>query len=114
CVLNNYEGACCKKYDKRISKIVENDDGIPEALDRTIITEGVLPVKTAIMACGNRFTAKGTVKVSVKVAPDGTPTSVMVKQSPDPSLGDCVARAMKRSRYAKTQAGGLFAYPFVF
>jgi hypothetical protein len=54
------------------------------------------------------------VKVSVKVAPDGSVTSVIVRDTPDDRLGACVAAEMRRAHFAKTTLGGSFGYPFIF
>jgi len=120
CVLSNYEGACCAKYRKGPAPKPTNPIGekprsdVPESLDRGMIAEGVGPVKGKVMSCGDKSSSKGTVKVSVKVNPDGGVASVSVKATPDPGLGSCVAGAMQRARFKKTQTGGTFGYPFVF
>jgi TonB family protein len=121
-VLSNYEGACCAKYKKggpvntkpavQIGEKPKSD--VPEALDRTMIANGVGPVKARVMSCGDKSSAKGTVKVSVKVNPDGSIASVSVKSTPDPGLGSCVQGAMSKARFQKTQTGGTFGYPFIF
>jgi len=110
CVLNNYEPTCCAQFDKGH----HSDPGIPDSIDRAIITQGIASVKARIMVCGDRSSAKGRVKVSVKVAPDGSVKSVTVKESPDVALAKCVAEAIQRAKFAKTAAGGSFGYPFVF
>jgi TonB family protein len=74
----------------------------------------VAKVKPRVMSCGDKSSAKGQVKVSVKVGGDGRVVSVSVKSSPDPALGNCVAGAMQKASFAKTQNGGSFSYPFVF
>ncbi len=122
CVLSNYEGACCSKFKKggnkqpgpavQIGEKPKSD--VPESLDRSMISSGVGAVKAKVMACGDKSSAKGQVKVSVKVNPDGSISSVTVKNTPDAALGNCVASAMQRARFAKTQSGGSFGYPFVF
>jgi TonB family protein len=120
CVLNNYEGACCSKFKKSkggstASKPASGGGGeLPDSLDRTMISNGVAKVKARVMACGDKSSAKGQVKVSVKVNPDGSVSSVSVKTTPDPSLGGCVQNAMQKASFAKTQNGGSFGYPFVF
>jgi predicted Zn finger-like uncharacterized protein len=120
CVLSNYEGTCCAKYRKGPAPKPTNPIGekpksdVPEALDRTMIADGVGPVKARVMSCGDKSSAKGTVKVSVKVNPDGGIAAVSVKQTPDPALGSCVAAAMQKARFKRTQTGGTFGYPFVF
>jgi len=50
----------------------------------------------------------------VKVSPDGSVASVAVRNTPDPGLGNCVAGVMQTAKFARTQNGGSFAYPFPF
>ena len=124
CVLNNYEGACCAKFKKgggtakTPTKTPTTGGGgggdLPDGLDRTMIQDGVNKVKARVMACGDKSSAKGQVKVSVKVSAGGSVASVSVKSSPDAALGSCVAGAMQKASFAKTQNGGSFAYPWNF
>ena len=125
CVLNNYEGACCSKFRKGGSKPTGGSttttsggskpgSDLPSGLDRSMISEGVSRVKARVQSCGDKSNAKGSVKVSVKVTPDGGVSSVSVKESPDQSLGNCVAGAMKGATFKKTQTGGSFSIPFQF
>jgi TonB family protein len=79
-----------------------------------MISDGVAKVKGRAQACGDKSPAKGQVKVAVKVNPDGSVGSVTVRNTPDPGLGSCVAAAMQSARFARTQTGGSFAYPFQF
>jgi outer membrane biosynthesis protein TonB len=79
-----------------------------------MIQAGVSHIKTRIAACGDRSSAKGRVKLSVKVAPDGTVSDVTIRDTPDPDLGQCVGKEMRRARFEKTDLGGSFSYPFVF
>jgi TonB family protein len=79
-----------------------------------MISEGVGKVKARVMSCGEKSSAKGQVKVSVKVSPDGHVTSVTVKNTPDAGLGNCVAGMMQKATFARTQTGGSFAYPYTF
>jgi outer membrane biosynthesis protein TonB len=71
-------------------------------------------VKTKVMACGDKTSAKGSVKVVVKVNGDGSVDSAQVKGAPDATLGTCVAAVMQSATFAKTRNGGSFTYPFVF
>jgi predicted Zn finger-like uncharacterized protein len=121
CVLNNYEGACCQKFRKGGARpsggTAPKPSGggdLPDKLDRAMISDGVSKVKARVMACGDKSPAKGQVKVSVKVSPDGSISSVSVTATPDPGLGSCVQSAMQRATFRKTQSGGSFSYPFVF
>jgi predicted Zn finger-like uncharacterized protein len=122
CVLNNYEGACCAKFKKGGKAPSGGGDhaaaakagDVPDSLDRGMISDGVGKVKAKVQSCGEKSSAKGQVKVSVKVGPDGHVASVSVKNTPDDALGNCVAGVMQKATFPKTQTGGSFAYPFTF
>ena len=124
CLLNNNEGACCAKFKKGGAKKPPAGGGtepppaahsdLPDTLDRDMISGGVSKVKARVMACGDKSPAKGQVKVHVKVSGGGAVTSVSVSATPDAALGNCVAAAMQKASFPKTQNGGSFGYPFVF
>lgn len=120
CVLNNYEGACCAKYKKGGSKPSGGGGGgaaksdLPDTLDRAMITDGVGKVKARVMTCGDKSPAKGQVKVSIKVGPDGAVTSVQVKTTPDAALGNCVAGIVQKATFGRTVTGGSFSYLYTF
>lgn len=128
CVLDGYARACCAKYKKGIktstdsipeiwpgtSKPASGGGDLPASLDRDMISAGVAKVSGRAQSCGGQSSAKGRVKVWVKVGADGRVTSVTVKSTPDPALGSCVASAMQKATFGKTQSGGSFAYPFTF
>jgi predicted Zn finger-like uncharacterized protein len=122
CLLADKPPACCSKYGKKSggggSKSDSGGGGggsdLPETLDRTMISSGVSKVRGRVDACASRSSAKGEVKVQVKVASNGSVSSVSVKNTPDPSLGSCVASAMEKASFSKTQNGGTFSYPFIF
>ncbi|MGN6103627.1 MAG: GYF domain-containing protein [Kofleriaceae bacterium] len=123
CVVSGYEGACCQKYRKgkpaggggspvQIGERPKSD--VPDSLDRGMVSDGVGKVKARVIACGSKSSAKGVVRVSVKVTPDGNVASVTVKDTPDAGLGSCVAAAMQKATFKKTANGGSFAYPWTF
>jgi TonB family protein len=126
CVLNNYEGACCSKFRKGGGPKAPSGGGggakpsggadLPESLDRGMISSGIAAVKARVSSCGDKSQAKGKVKVHVKVGSDGRVASggVSVESSPDAALGACVAAAVSKASFSKTQSGGSFSYPFVF
>jgi outer membrane biosynthesis protein TonB len=112
CVLNNYEGTCCARFRSEIRNPFAKE--LPEALDRTAISQGMASARGRISACGGRSSAHGKVKVVVRVAPDGQVTGVTVAETPEPELGTCVAEAIQVTRFQVTLRGGSFGYPFVF
>jgi predicted Zn finger-like uncharacterized protein len=123
CVLSSYEGACCAKFRKGGKAPAPSSGGAapaapkgdaPESLDRAMISDGVAKVKTRAQACGDKSPAKGQVKVSVKVSPDGHVVNVQVKNTPDQALANCVVGVMQTAKFARTQSGGSFSYPFQF
>ncbi len=82
-------------------------------LDRATISAGVAKAKTAIMACGDRIKAGGTVKVKVVVAAAGHVMSA-AQDGELTELGTCVVDVMKTVTFGSTASGGTFSYPFVF
>ena len=125
CVLNNYEGSCCSKFKKGGgskpaggnsggSKPAAGGADLPDGLDRSMISTGIGNVKARVTSCGDKSSAKGKVKVHVKVGGDGKVSNVTVESSPDAGLGSCVAAAVQKASFSKTQNGGSFSYPFVF
>lgn len=117
CVLTNYEGTCCMKFHPPrvpITSVNPTTDALIDTLTRTSISRGIAAVKGRVAECADQSTAKGTVKVRVRVGADGLVTSVTVDVAPDAVLGACVAAAVQRAVFARTQRGGSFSYPFVF
>jgi TonB family protein len=102
CVLDNYEPVCCAKFRK-----------LSDGLDREAISTGVGEIRPLVTSCDD-LNAKGRVKVSVKVLPDGTVSSVTVLEAPNTALATCVSNAMQRARFTPTVHGGSFRYPFIF
>jgi hypothetical protein len=112
CVLNNYAASCCAKL--RAQRDAKPTSELPETLGRVEISTGIALVKSRIAACGNDSTARGKVKIHARVAADGRVTSATAQATPDEALGSCVAAAIKRAVFPRTQQGGSFVYPFVF
>ncbi|CAN5510308.1 hypothetical protein BH11MYX1_BH11MYX1_40620 [soil metagenome] len=110
CVLEKYARSCCARY-----KPVETfKPGQTDVLDKVMVKQGIEGVKPRVIACGEKFAAKGTVKIAVSVAPAGGVKDTSVADAPDPELGKCVAQALRAATFAKTTKGGTFTYPFVF
>ncbi|MEO7092535.1 MAG: hypothetical protein ABI175_04740, partial [Polyangiales bacterium] len=118
CILGKYEQPCCARLKPAEVEPPPTPEkpasGLPEKLDKLMVTEGISPVKPAVIACGERFAARGTVKIQVKVSPSGKVLSTGVTSSPDPDLGTCVAEAVRLAKFPETDEGGSFGYPFVF
>jgi hypothetical protein len=117
CVLTNYDGACCTKFRRgrpapTAANVNPNVDTLPETLDRLAITTAIAAIRTKIVACGHG--SKGKVKVKVRVSASGAVVNVIVESTPEPELGFCVARVVETAKFAPTQYGGSFSYPFVF
>ena len=85
-----------------------------ETLDRMMISNAIGVVKPKVTACSADSPARGVVKVTVKVTPEGAVSTVTVRDTPDRALGECVKRAVASAMFTKTQRGGSFSYPFVF
>jgi TonB family protein len=114
CVLSKYDRPCCLKYKPADSDLKPRIGGVPVELDRAMVRAGVETIKPRVVKCGETSGAKGTVKITVTVAPEGQVTDAAVRESPDEGLGTCVAGAMRAARFGKSVNGGSFTYPFVF
>jgi len=115
CVLSNYEGACCTKFQRgRAPTVSTPPSPLPEGLDRQNISAGISAVRARVAACATQSSAKGKVKVRVHVGAAGRVDSVSVETTPDPALGACVAWAIQKATFEPTQHGGSFFYPFIF
>lgn len=97
-------GTCISELERRLRG---------PGIDRSMITKAIGGVKSRVNACGDASRARGKVKLKVEVAPDAKLT-VLVLETPETVLGDCVASAVRAAVFPKTQAGGIFMYPFVF
>ena len=88
---------------------------VPDGLDRAAISSGISKVKPKVQECGKASPdVKGKVKVKVVVAPAGGVSTATIVDTPDDSLGQCVATAVKTAKFGETKNGGTFSYPFVF
>lgn len=115
CVLTNYEGPCCAALRGDVPRAPQQKQPAPaRGLDREMITEGIEKVKPQVVACGEKHPAKGVLKAAVRVGPDGRVTNVEIKATPTAELGSCVAHVLQSARFAESEAGGSFTYPFVF
>ena len=113
CVLEKYARPCCARYKPKDSGF-KPTIGIPEALDKSMVRAGVETVKPRVIACGEKIAAKGTVKVALVVGPDGGVKTASVVEAPEPTLGSCVAKALRAARFVKSSKGASFTYPFLF
>jgi molybdenum cofactor biosynthesis protein B len=115
CVLAKYNRPCCEKYRPASSDLKPRTaGGVPTELDKAAVRSAIEKVKPAVVACGEKNSEKGTVKIAMTVKPDGSVSDASVAASPDDALGSCVASALRKAQFAKTVNGGSFTYPFVF
>ncbi len=111
CVLDSYARACCEPFKP---KAPSQHPGLADSLDRAAVQDGVKSMRAVVIACGERFKARGQVRIALVVAPDGHVTSSTVELAPDEGLGACVAEAMRRVQFKQTVSGGHFTYPYAF
>jgi len=115
CVLGNYDRECCAKYKpKTTNGFKPTPAGPADTLDKAAVKAGIAKIKARVTSCGEKTAVKGTVKIAVSVSPAGEVTAASVSESPDPTLGSCVATAVKAATFAATTNGGNFTVPFVF
>jgi hypothetical protein len=114
CILEKYARSCCARFKPADPGPRPIPSGVPEELDKAMIRAAVDKMRPVIIGCGEKAGVHGTVKVAVSVAASGAVDSASVAATPDPTLGDCVAGAMRKLSFGKTKSGGSFTYPFVF
>ena len=91
---------------------------LARAFDAKLAIASVAPDRkcsAAVIRCGEQSpAAKGIVRLAMKVRSDGAVEEASVSEAPDPTLGECVASAVRKVTFAKTELGASFAYPFKF
>jgi tetratricopeptide (TPR) repeat protein len=102
CVLTNYEGACCVRYNPT-----------KDTLDQADIDGAIALVRDDIVACGDQYTTTGQVVLTVRVA-DSKVDMVKVTSTPDVALGQCVADVVKSAVFPAANNLVTFTVPFVF
>ncbi len=113
----NPETPCCHAHaspNALPSKQALADPSLPEKLVSSMIGPALAPVRAKAMACGATSTARGKVRIHVKVGPEGRVGDVAVEEAPEPALGTCVSAAVRHATFPKTQTGGSFAVPYLF
>ncbi len=91
---------------------VPSDRPLPASLDRTMIANAIGTAKPKIRGC-QITRSRATVKISVKVTPDGVATTT-VKEATSAELGECVAAVIDALPFPRTRSGGMFSYPLTF
>ena len=93
------------------------DSNLPATLSSSDIRAGVAPYKSAAKVCGGKHGASKGTKVKVKLSISGATGTVASARAEPPHngtpLGNCVAAAVKKSKFKKFQKSQLGAvYPF--
>lgn len=105
--------ACCRKYrSSGSSRKSGGSSNLKERPTKSDVRSGISKVMGRVRSCGSKHGGSGVVKVRVKVSKNGRVSSA--SPSPGNALGKCVASAVKRARFPKTQKGVTFTYPFRF
>ncbi len=122
CLLADKRPPCCSIYGggRRITPNDKppppppSDTGLPASLTKPAISAGLATVQRTAMACGASSAARGRVLIAFKITGSGAVDRATVKESPDPALGACVAAAVRKAAFARTQTGGAFQFPYRF
>lgn len=110
CLLAEEPPECCAQYGT--SQRDDRDDGVADSLTAADVKTGIAKVRSKIERCFERSDERGTVRVKVKVSPSGQPSTVSVIETPDRPLGTCIAREVKKAKFAKSRMGVTFTFPF--
>lgn len=88
----------------------------PERPDLTQaqVSETIAKVRDRVGACGDRHPdATGTVYARLTITPAGKVSKVEIVDTPKPELGKCVAKAVGRARFPRSN-GATVSFPFRF
>ena len=106
CAASNYERECCAPYKNAAPDLAVT-------LDRIMIAGALASIHPLVEQCGSAD-IQGTVKVHIKVAPSGAVVESEPRDTPDPTLGECVASAVQKAQFPRTRNGGSFTNSFSF
>lgn len=81
------------------------------SLQRDDVATVMRGLASRIRGCASGY--DGRLQIRVRVAPDGTVSDVTATP-PDAPPSACVVGLVRAARFARTQNGGSFSYPFVF
>jgi hypothetical protein len=98
CAASNNERECCAPYRDH-----------PAKLERTMIAPVIASLKSKVLDC-RETEHEGLVKLDVDVGPDGHVTRAAVLESPEATVGKCVADTLRAARFRATEQGGSFVY----
>jgi hypothetical protein len=83
---------------------------IPEQLTQAQFTAVMKPLEPSVRACRKRIQARLTVRLNVRVAPDGTATAMNVGSAF--RAGACIQQIITGARFPVTRRGGTFLHEF--
>jgi outer membrane biosynthesis protein TonB len=87
------------------------------AVEGVVSSKRVGVRKQCYEGSGGSDKGDATVKIQIKIAPDGSVTSSDIVQSDGPAaglVGPCIQRMSKTWRFPASDSGGTFAIPFIF
>ena len=108
--------ACCRKFKSKSSSSASSsssNSNLPSSPTKSDISKGISKVKGRVMSCGDKHGGKGTVKVKIKIGGNGKVQSANASGGGS-ALRSCIASAVKRASFSKSQKGVTVNYPFVF
>jgi outer membrane biosynthesis protein TonB len=98
CAASNNERECCAPYRDH-----------PAKLERTMIAPVIASLKSKVLDC-RETEHEGLVKLDIDVGADGHVTRAAVLESPEATVGKCVADTLRAARFRATEQGGSFVY----
>lgn len=108
CLLADRPPPCCSMYGNR------HVTPAPTGLTAQQVRDTIGRLRGRIARCAEESDQHGKFKAQVKVNPDGSVSTVLIRGAPDDALAQCVGAIMRSARFPRTDLGGSFTYPFVF
>jgi hypothetical protein len=89
-------------------------DELPEAPSKIAIVSEMAKLRAPVHGCYEQHKVPGLVKVQVVVAPSGAVAAASAQDNKaNAPIGQCVAAAVLKARFAPSKKGVTFSYPFV-
>jgi hypothetical protein len=88
------------------------DPSLPERLSRTDISRGLKPFMGRLSTCGLRNELSGAVTVKLKIAADGTISSMSSKAG-NAEFDACAGKVLERANFGEAQSSTSLSYPII-
>lgn len=88
--------------------------GLPETLERGELKRVLDALRPRLVACGAGHDVHGTLRLAIRIGPDGKVRAAEVVEGLDPAIDACAIRVARTATFSRSQRGTSLRYPVVF